>query len=449
MATGRIDYPNQVNNVLCFPFMFRGALDVYATGINEDMKMAATQALAALAHEDVPDSVLNAYGLAALRYGREYLLPKPLDPRVLLWVAPAVAEAAMRSGVARREIDLQLYKEDLINRQGIGQQVRNRIVNKAKMGPRKRVVYAEGEESKIIRAAAQVADEGIAAPILLGREDKIQETIERLGLRFRPQIIDPYDDDHRNRYQGELYRLRQRNGVTIPRARVLLRDRNYFGPMMVATGDADIFLSGLTYEYPDVVRPALQLFHTRPGATRAGGVYIVIVRGGVYLFTDATVNIDPDAYTLSEIAILAADFARTIDIEPKVAMLSFSNFGSTPHAQSAKVREAVEIVLKRRPDIAIDGEMQADVAVVPEMIEQRYPFSRVKDANVLVFPDLSSANVAYKLLARLGGAETIGPILLGVGAPVHVLQAGDDVEDIVAMTAVAVMDAQSRERSIL
>lgn len=445
MATGRSDYPNQVNNVLCFPFIFRGALDVYARSINEEMKMAASKALAALTHEDVPDSVLNAYGLSSLRYGREYLIPKPLDPRVLLWVAPAVAEAAMASGVARRQIDIRAYREELIMRQGTGQQLRNRIINKAKMGAPKRVVFAEGEESKIIRAAAQVQEEKIATPILLGRKDVILETIERLGLRFQPQIIDPYEPHFRDRYQEVLWRVRQRNGVTLQRARALLRDRNYLGPIMVKMGDADTFLSGLTYEYPDVVRPALQLFHTRSGASHASGVYLVIVKGRVYLFTDATVNIDPDAGTLCEIAILASDFARALDIEPRVAMLSFSNFGSTPHALSKKVREAVELVRQKRPDIRIDGEMQADTAVVPEIIEQRYPFSRVKDANVLVFPNLASANVSYKLLRRLGGAATIGPILLGLGAPIHVLQAGDDVEDIVAMTAVAVMDAQSRD----
>jgi malate dehydrogenase (oxaloacetate-decarboxylating)(NADP+) len=444
IATGRSDYPNQVNNVLCFPFMFRGALDVYATTINEEMKMAAARALAALAHEDVPDSVLNAYGLSALKYGREYLIPKPLDPRVLLWVAPAVARAAMQSGVARRQIDLNTYNEALIDRQGSGQQMRNRIINKAKMGAKKRVVYAEGEQSKIIRAAAQVADEGIATPILLGHPERILSTIEQLGLRFKPQIIDPTDDSYKDRYQQALYKIRQRNGVTPTRARTLLRDRNYFGPIMVHTGEADVFLSGLTAEYPDVVRPALQIFHTRPGANVASGVYLVIVKNRVYLFSDATVNIEPDANTLCEIAILAADFARTLEIAPRVAMLSFSNFGSTPHPFSTKVRDAVRLVRQKRPDIKIDGEMQADVAVVPELIEQRYAFSQVKDANVLVFPDLGSANVAYKLLSRLGGAQTIGPILLGVGAPVHVLQGGDDVEDIVAMTAVAVMDAQSR-----
>ncbi len=446
IATGRSDYPNQVNNVLGFPFIFRGALDVYARQINEEMKLAASYALAELAHEDVPDSVLSAYGLSALRFGRDYLIPKPLDPRVLRTVAPAVARAAMESGAARRQLDLREYVSELAMRQGTGTLVRNRIINKAKTGEPKRVVYAEGEETKIIRAAALVQDEGIAEPILLGRKAAIEAKIADLGLRFNPMVVDFYDDEtYRDRYTPVLYGLRQRRGVTISRARAMLRDRNYFGAIMMHLGEADAVISGLTYEYPDVVRPALQLFHTRPGALRASGVYLVMVNKRVYLFTDATVNIDPDAETLTEIAILAADFARSLDIEPKVAMLSFSNFGSTPHPDSAKVREAVERVRRKRPDIAIDGEMQADVAVVPELVEQRYPFSQVKDANILVFPELSSANMAYKLLARLGGAETIGPILLGVGAPVHVLQAGDDVEAIVAMTAVAVMDARGRE----
>jgi len=445
IATGRSDFPNQINNVLGFPFIFRGALDVYARQITEAMKEAASQAIADLALEDVPDSVLNAYNLPALRFGRDYLVPKPLDPRVLLYVAPAVAKAAMETGVARKHIDLTEYRAQLISRQGIGQQVRAFISNKAKRDGAKRVVYAEGEESKIIRAAALAQEEGFATPILLGRPEKIRATIEELGLaRFNPEIVDPYDDVWRNRYAPELYKLRQRSGVSWARSRTLIRDRNYFGGMMVYMHDADAFLSGLTYEYPDVVRPALQLFHTRDGVTHASGVYLVIVKGRVYLFTDATVNIDPDAVTLAEIAVLAADFARTLEIEPKVAMLSFSNFGSTPHPHSRKVQHAVELVRQRRPDLEVDGEMQADVAVMPDLIESRYPFSKVKDANVLVFPDLGSANVAYKLLARLGGAETIGPILLGVGAPVHVLQAGDDVEDIVSMTAVSVMDAHAR-----
>jgi malate dehydrogenase (oxaloacetate-decarboxylating)(NADP+) len=447
IATGRSDYPNQVNNVLGFPYIFRGALDVYARQINEEMKIAAAHALVALSHEDVPESVLSAYGLTALNFGKNYLIPKPLDPRVLLWVAPAVAQAAMDSGMARREIDTEAYRHDLLQRQGFGQQVRGNIMNKARQGGAQRVVFAEGEEPKVIRAAALAEDENIAKPILLGREDKIRETIRSLGLNdFTPIIIDPYDELWTQRYQKPLYELRQRKGVTMGRARTLLRDRNYFAPMMVKMGDADASVSGINYEYPQVIRPALQLFHTRPGAKRASGVYLMIVKKRVYLFTDATVNIDPDADTLSEIAILANDFAKTLDIDPRVAMLSFSNFGGTPHPQASKVEHATHLVRHKRPDICVDGEMQADVAVVPELIEQRYPFSQVKDANVLVFPDLASANVAYKLLDRLSDAIAIGPVLLGVGAPVHVLQAGDDVESILSMVAVAVMDAQQRKQ---
>lgn len=444
VGTGRSDYPNQVNNVLGFPFLFRGALDVYARQINEEMKQAAAQALAELTREDVPDSVLNAYGLTSLKFGREYLIPKPLDPRVLLWVAPAVAKAAMDSGVARRKIDLDEYRMELIRRQGLGETVRASIMNKARMGTRKRVVYGEGEHPKIIRAAYQVQEEGIATPILLGDKAEIQGVIDELGLQFTPEIVTPLAVSP-DGYIESLVELRRRKGMTPARARTVLRNRNHYGLMMVKMGDADCFMSGLTQEYPEVMRPALQLCGTRPGAKIASGCYLMIVRNRTYLFTDATVNINPTSEQLAEIAILAADFARTLDLEPRVAMLSFSNFGSTPHEFSIKVRDAVQLVQQKRPDIVIDGEMQADTAVVPEIIEERYPFSRVKDANVLVFPDLGSANIAYKLLDRLTEAEAIGPILLGMGAPVHVLQAGDDVNDIVSMTAVAVMDAQLRE----
>jgi malate dehydrogenase (oxaloacetate-decarboxylating)(NADP+) len=447
IGTGRSDYPNQINNVLGFPFIFRGALDVYATTINEEMKLAACRALAALAHEDVPDSVLSAYGLTALKFGRDYLIPKPLDPRVLLWLAPAVAEAAMLSGVARRKIDIEHYRHELIQRQGVGQQVRNNIINKARMGPKQRIVYPEGDDPKIIRAAAQVKEEGIGVPILLGKAEVIKRTIAELGLSFEPLIIEPLTDHNRRpAYEQGFHDLRQRKGVTRETATRLVGSRMTYGLMMLKMGDADAYVNGRQHEYPDVIRPALQIFHTRPGMKVASGLYLMIVRRRVYFFTDATVNIDPDADTLSEIAILAADFAQTLDIEPRVAMLSFSNFGSSPHPLSSKVQKAVELVRHKRPDLAVDGEMQADTAVVPELIEGRFAFSRVKDANVLVFPDLQSANVSYKLLNRLGQAQTIGPILLGMGAPVHVLQAGDDVEDIVAMSAVAAMDAQSRRR---
>jgi len=445
VGTGRSDYPNQVNNVLGFPFIFRGALDVYAARINEDMKMAAAKALAALAHEDVPDSVLTAYGEPSIKFGRDYLIPKPLDPRVLLWIAPAVAQAAMDSGVARRQIDLEDYKQILIARQGHGQQVRQNIINRARAGKTKRIVFPEGEEPKVIRAALQIRDEGIAEPILMGRPEVIQGIIENLGLNFKPKMFDHYDADNTQEYVDLLYQLRQRKGVTHGKARSLIRQRNYYASVMVKNGDADAMVSGINYEYPDVIRPALEVFGTREGATRVSGVYLMIIDERVFLFTDATVNIDPNAETLAEIAILANDFAQTLGINPQVAMLSFSNFGSTPHPQSHKVRDAVEIVHQKRPDINADGEMQADTAVVADIVEQRYPFSAVKDANVLVFPNLDAANSSYKLLSRLTDAEAIGPILLGMGAPVHVLQAGDGVENIVAIAAVAAMDANSRD----
>jgi len=446
VATGRSDYPNQVNNVLGFPFIFRGALDVNASAINDDMKLAAAYALAALTKEDVPDSVLRAYGVDALKFGREYIIPKPLDPRVLLWEAPAVAEAAMKSGVARNPIDIEQYRETLALRQGKGQQVRHFILHQAKaVLSRQRLVFAEGEEPKIIRAAAQVQAEGIASPILVGKPDLICERLEELGLECELTIVDPSNFERMPAYVKAYHELRQRKGVTEREAQKrLFNDRNVLGAMMVKMGDADAFVSGLTYEYPEVIRPALQIHHTTEGTGRAAGVYIMIVGDKVYLFTDATVNIDPSAEDLVEIACLAADFAARLGLEPRVAMLSFSNFGSTPHPLSDKVRKAVEMIKAKRPDLVVDGEMQGDTAVVAEIVERRYPFSNVKNANVLVFPSLESANLAYKLLHRLGNAQTIGPILLGIGAPVHVLQTGDEVRDIVNIAAVAVMDAGSR-----
>lgn len=445
VATGRSDEPNQINNVLGFPFIFRGALDVRARAINEDMKVAAARALAELAKQDVPDSVLHAYNLTSLRFGPDYIIPKPFDARVLLWEAPAVARAAMESGVARVQIDIERYHEELTLRQGLGARVRYYIMNKARQSP-KRVVFGEGEETKIIRAAAQVLEEGIGHPILLGRPAVVDAKIEALGLDLQPEVIDPEKSEKLDTYAELYFERRHRKGLTRSQAHRRVRNPNIFGPMMVAAGDADAFISGLTYEYPDVIRPALQIFHTRAGAERAAGVYIMIADDRVYLFTDATVNIDPSAQDLAEIACLAAEFARQIEIEPRVAMLSFSNFGSTRHPLSEKVRRAVELVRSKRPDIPIDGEMQADTAVIASIIEDRYPFSRVKDANVLVFPSLEAANIAYKLLARLGNVQAIGPILLGIGAPVHVLQTGDEVRDIVHIAAVAVMDAQHRER---
>jgi len=447
VATGRSDYPNQINNVLGFPFIFRGALDVRAKAINEEMKVAAAKALAALTKEDVPDSVLKAYGLESLRFGPDYIVPKPVDPRVLLWEAPAVARAAMESGVARKTIDLADYREQLEARLGKGREVMRTIFNKAKANP-KRIAFGEGEEPKIIRAAYQVQEEGIGKPILLGNRATIEQKIKELGLDFKPHIISLVRGDpspHMQKYIATYHKLRERKGITRGMAERMMSRRNHYGPMMVWMGDADAFVSGLTFNYPDVIRPALQIVHTRPGVKKAAGMYIVITRDQrVFFFTDATVNIDPRADDLAEIAILAADAARNFDIEPRVAMLSFSNFGSTPHPLSEKVRAAIEVVRAKRPDLPIDGEMQADTAVVPEILEERYPFARVRNPNVLVFPSLESANIAYKLLRHLGDAELIGPILLGMGKPVHVLQQGDEVKDIVNMAAIAVVDAQGQ-----
>ena len=446
LATGRSDYPNQVNNVLGFPFIFRGALDVHAKQINDEMKFAASKALAALAKEDVPDSVLRAYGLENLKFGRDYIIPKPFDPRVLLWEAPAVAEAAMETGVARKKIDIDKYREQLAFRLGKGEQVRHFIMNKARASAgRKRIAFAEGEEQKVIRAAYQIQDEGIGTPVLIGRRSVIEEQIASLSLDYAPQIVDPGDFSGIEKYAAAYHDLRKRKGLSLHKAISAVKDPNVFAPLMVKMGDAEACVSGLTYDYPQVIRPALQIHHTAQGSSRAAGVYIMIIDDRVFLFTDATVNIDPTAEDLAEIASLAADFAKQLEIEPRVAFLSFSNFGSAPHPLSAKVQDAVRITKMRRPDLVVDGEMQADTAVVSEIIETRYPFSAVKDANVLVFPSLESANIAYKLIARLGNAKAIGPILLGVGAPVHVLQTGDEVINIVQIAAVAVMDAMHRE----
>ncbi len=449
IATGRSDYPNQINNVLGFPFIFRGALDVRAKAINDEMKFAASQALANLAKEDVPDSVLRAYDVESIKFGRDYIIPKPLDPRVLLWEAPAVAGTAIKTGVARKTLDMDEYRRQLSYRQGRGAQVRYFIMNKARSsGGTKRVAFAEGEEQKVIRAAYQVQDEKIGIPVLIGRQNVIEEQLKQLGLDFKPETVDPANCEDLSKYAHEYYQLRSRKGVTLADANKKVREPNVFGPMMLKMGEADAFVSGLTYEYPEVIRPALEVHHTQPGVARAAGVYLMIVDDRVFLFTDATVNIEPTAEDLAGIAELAANFAKQLEIEPRVAFLSFSNFGSTPHPLSDKVRHAVALLRERRPDLKVDGEMQADTAVVPEIIESRFPFSEVKEANVLVFPSLESANIAYKLLARLGNAKAIGPILLGMGAPVHVLQTGDEVNTIVQVAAVAVMDAMNREQAM-
>ncbi len=439
-GTGRSDYPNQVNNVLGFPFIFRGALDVHASMINMEMKIAAAKALAALTKEDVPDSVLRAYGIDTMRFGPEYVIPKPLDPRVLLWVSPAVAQAAIDSGVARRDLDMHNYLHQLTGRLGKSEQVMRNMELKAQKDP-KRVVYAEGEHPKVIRAAYAVETQGIAKPILLGREEDILVKCRELGLEYKPQVIDPNQSDKRSEFATLFHEKRQRKGITQTQAEEIMRQANYFGPMLVQQGEADAFISGLTYNYPEVMRPALQVVGPQPGRW-VSGVYLMLVQDRIYFFTDATVIIEPSAEQLATIALNAADVAGEFDIEPRIAMLSFSNFGSTPHPQSRKMEEATEIVKRARPDLQIDGEMQADVAVVSDLMQRHYPFSQVKDANVLVFPELSSANTAYKLLSALGGAVAIGPILVGMAKPIHVLATGADVRDIINVTVLAVVDAQ-------
>ena len=444
VATGRSDFPNQVNNVLGFPSIFRGALDVRATSINDQMKLAATRALAALAKEDVPDDVRRAYGVERIEYGRHYIIPKPFDQRVLVWVAPAVAEAAIQSGVAQQPIDPDLYREQLRRRFGRAEEIMRVMVNKAQRDL-KRVVFPEGEQSKILRASQILLDEKIAQPVLLGSEAKILAAIEDLHLHLEGvEIVDPVRSPSLAAYIDELYRLRHRKGATRNEAAEMMRNHNTFGAMMVHTGDADALIGGLTEHYPDTIRPALQVLAVRPGLRRVSGLYVLITaKGDIYFLADATVNIEPTAEDLAEIAISSADMARRFEVEPRVAMLSFSNFGSSRHPLSEKVRRATEIVRQRMPSLMIDGEMQADTAVVTEIIEQTYPFSSLKGgANVLIFPNLEAGNIAYKLLMRIGGCEAIGPILMGLTKPVHVLQRDCEVSEIVNVAAIAAVDAQ-------
>jgi malate dehydrogenase (oxaloacetate-decarboxylating)(NADP+) len=447
MATGRSDYPNQVNNVLGFPFLFRGALDTRASDINGAMKLAATRALAGLAREDVPDSVLKAYGIKALKFGRDYLIPKPFDYRVLLTVAPAVAKAAEESGIARVSVgSVEEYRHRLEHLVSRRLELMRGIFDRAKENP-KRIVFPEGEEDKILRAAKILVDQGIAHPILLARRESIAAKLAELGLsEDKITIVHAESAPQYERYAHRFHELRRRAGVTLEDGYKRMRSRNYFGSMMVAEGDADGLISGLTYEYADTIRPALQIIHTRPGVNRVAGAYILILKDRLFFFADTTVNIDPDAETLAEIAILTAEFARRFDVEPRVAMLSFSNFGSNPHPSARKARRAVEIVRARAPELAIDGEMQADTAVMASVLQETYPWTKLGGpANVLIFPELNSANTAYKLIWRLAGAEAIGPILLGMARPVHVLQRGVEVTDIVNMAAICVVDAQEFE----
>jgi malate dehydrogenase (oxaloacetate-decarboxylating)(NADP+) len=445
IGTGRSDYNNQVNNVLCFPFLFRGALDTHASAINDEMKLAAVKALAELAKEDVPDSVRKAYAGEEIIFGREYVIPKPFDPRVLLHVAPAVAQAAMDSGVARRPIeDMDKYKERLEAMQGHSKQIMRTLINKAKACP-KRIVFPEGEEEKILRAAQILVDEGIAKPILLGDEEEIKTNAAAANIDLTGiTIIDQNKSDKVKDYTEEFYTMRQRKGITQAEAkRIMRKSRNHFGSMMVLKGDADSLLSGINHHYPETIRPALEVIGKREGLSKVHGMYMMVTKKEATFFADTTVAIEPTAEELAETAILTAQKAQQFDFEPKVAMLSFSNFGSAAHPLTLKVKRATAMVKAQAPDLIVEGELQANVALDPDLVEQQYPFSKLKgDANVFIFPDLQSGNIAYKLLHKLGGAEQIGPILMGMKKPVHVLQRGDAVADIVNMAAVAVVDAQ-------
>jgi len=443
MATGRSDYPNQVNNVLGFPFLFRGALDVRATSITENMKMAAAEALAELARKDVPDAVVKAYGDQPLQYGPEYVIPKPVDPRVLFEVAPAVAEAAMEEGVARTEIDTDAYSEKLEARLGKSREMMRVVLNKAK-NTDQRIALAEGTDEKMVRAAAQIQEQGIGDPVLLGNSDEIEGIAADLGLDFTPEIVDPRVDDT-EAYADRLYELRQRKGVTRSEANELVkRDTNYLGSAMVETGDADALLTGLTHHYPSALRPPLEVIGTADDAEYAAGVYMLTFKNRVVFVADATVNQDPSEAVLEEITKHTAELARRFNVEPRAALLSYSNFGSVENEGTAKPRDAAAALrADLEADFPVDGEMQADTAVVEDILTDTYEFSELDEpANVLVFPNLEAGNIAYKLLQRLGGAEAIGPMLVGMDKPVHVMQRGDEVKDIVNLAGVAAVDAQ-------
>ncbi|ELY95188.1 bifunctional malic enzyme oxidoreductase/phosphotransacetylase [Natrialba hulunbeirensis JCM 10989] len=443
MATGRSDYPNQVNNVLGFPFIFRGALDVRATEINEEMKVACAEALADLARQDVPDAVVKAYGDDPIQYGPDYIIPKPVDPRVLFQVAPAVARAAIESDAARTDLDLDEYEEELEARLGKSREMMRVVLNKAKSDP-KTVALAEGENEKMIRAAYQIQEQGIAVPILIGDESKIRQTASSLGLDFTPQVADPTVGDYED-YADRLHELRSRKGITRTEAGELIEgDSNYFGSVMVEQGDADALLTGLSHHYPSALRPPLQVIGTADDVDYAAGVYMLTFKNRVVFVADATVNQAPDEEVLAEVTKQTGMLARRFNVEPRAALLSYSNFGSVDNEGTRKPRNAARM-LQDDPevDFPVDGEMQADTAVVDDILEGTYGFSELdQPANVLVFPNLESGNIGYKLLQRLGGADAIGPMLVGMDRPVHVLQRGDEVKDIVNLASVAVVDAQ-------
>jgi malate dehydrogenase (oxaloacetate-decarboxylating)(NADP+) len=450
MATGRSDYPNQVNNVLGFPYIFRGALDVRATKINEAMKMAAVRALASLAKESVPEQVNVAYGATKLGFGREYIIPKPFDPRLITVVAPAVAKAAMESGVALNPItDWEKYEEELLARLGNDNKMVRLITNRAKMDP-KRIVFAEADHLNVLKAAQIVHEEGIGFPILLGNKEIILELKEELGFDADVEIIDPKTKDQeerRNQFASSYWSTRERRGISLLDAQKLMRERNYFAAMMVNEGEADALVTGHSRSYPSVVKPMLQLIEKAPGASLVATANMMMTNRGPMFLSDTAININPSADDLAKIAIMTAKTAKMFGVEPVIAMVSYSNFGSSTNPGAAKVREAVAYLHKNHPELVIDGEIQADFALNPEMLQEKFPFSKLagKKVNTLIFPNLESANITYKLLKELNKVDSIGPIMLGMGKPVHIFQLGASVEEMVNMAAIAVIDAQEKE----
>jgi malate dehydrogenase (oxaloacetate-decarboxylating)(NADP+) len=450
MATGRSDFPNQVNNVLGFPYIFRGALDVRATQINEAMKLAAVRALAELARSSVPDIVMMAYNEKNIVFGPDYIIPKPLDNRLLTTVSPAVAKAAMESGVARFPItDWEAYKDQLNERLGIDNQLLRVIGAKARKNPKK-VVFAEAENSKVLKTVQLAQDEGIAFPILLGNREKILQIAEDNGIDLADApIIDPKSDEAQPKRKefGELFfAKRQRKGFNYYEAKKMMRDRNYFGCMMVETGEADAMISGLSKNYPDTIRPALQTIGLENESKKVAGMYIIMTKKGPLFLADTTVNFNPTAEELADIALMVAKEVKTFGITPCIAMLSYSNFGSSNSPEARLVARAREIVKQKEPSLIIDGEMQANVAFNKEILKDNYPFSELvnHDVNVLIFPNLAAGNIAYNLLQEVGGADLIGPILLGLNKPVHILQLGSHVRSIYNMVMIAVIDAQMK-----
>ncbi|HMR15092.1 MAG TPA: NADP-dependent malic enzyme [Mariniflexile sp.] len=451
MATGRSDHPNQVNNVLGFPFIFRGALDVRATKINEAMKMAAVKALARLAKESVPEQVNIAYGETKLTFGKDYIIPKPFDPRLIVEIPPAVAKAAMESGVAKDPItDWEKYKDELRERLGSDNKLIRLLFNRAKLNP-KRVVFAEADHLSVIKAAQIVYEEGIAIPILLGRTETIKQLMAEIEFDANLLIIDPKEkeeDERKNKYAKVYWEQRKRRGVTYYSAQRLMRERNYFGAMMVNEGDADALISGYSRNYPSVVKPMLELIGMAKGAQRVATTNVMMTKRGPIFLSDTSINIDPTSRELTKIAHMTSQIVKMFGMDPVMAMISYSNFGSSSNENATKVRDAVAYLHRHYPDMVVDGELQTDFALNADMLKEKFPFSKLvgKKVNALIFPNLDAANITYKLLKELNEAVSIGPIMMGMRKPVHILQLGANVDEIVNMTAIAVIDAQQKEK---